>query len=366
MKNIKILYSAIIKIIAVVLLLSETGYSQWNFDASFTGEYNDNPFNSPSSNPSDISNIELGVYNNNNALSLGYDLNIINIYDQSDRNFLVHQFGLWKDFEESIFQITVETRANKSEYSYINYVSGAAFCKFERFDEDIIYTIVPSVSFTDYKSLLFLDHLKSSASARINKSFPSKTTLIAGAALNYKRYFASNQFYRSTGLDFESADIFQIASYLRIAQSIIPGLGAAAQYTNRTIFSDKETDFKTFNIYYGDESEVFDDPFNYETHGVSAELTSILFETVKLQAGWFYNKKSYPFQGNYDNNWIYNQSTFRSDRQHVFSFILTNSFELGDISLNLRVAYLKTDNASTSYPFDYKSNSISASIGLEY
>ena len=120
---------------------------------------------------------------------------------------------------------------------------------------------------------------------------------------------------------------------------------------------------------YGDESEMFDDPVNYEGNNLSFELTQIFFEDVELKAGFYLNRKFYPSQGVYNALYNYVTGVMRSDTQNIFNLSVKKNISLeflSGIDLSVGLNYQLIDNKSNSYLFNYKSNSINVNLGFEF
>jgi hypothetical protein len=214
----------------------------------------------------------------------------------------------------------------------------------------------------------------------LNRGFETNTTLIAGGSLNYKKYTnpsisgtyeyinENNDIVQETFYDQNINSITQLLSYFRIAQSISETTGAAFQFTNRSILGGIANDVKELNLYYGDESEIFDDPVNYEGNGISLELTKV-FDEAQLKAAYYINKKNYLSQGIYNDTLLYNTDINRADTQNILSLSVSKDFYIDEsekTSISFKLGFTRIMNTSNSYLFNYKSNSINLSVGIEF
>jgi hypothetical protein len=383
MKNIlgkKIIIRSI-QIFVAVILLSSSAFAQWTFGLSTDQEYNSNPFRSPIATPSLISSFDFGLENEISNFSIGYYGSYLNINSVTERNFYWHQFALWKDFENSSLGIYAEQRINRELYSYFNYTNITSFYKQQFNFHEFYFSINPNISYTKYDNISILDNLKGSFGLNVNHGFDTKTTLILGSSLNYKKYLnpsqsetityldESNNLVTETFYDKNISSITQLISYIRVAQSLAEETGIAAQLTNRSILNGFATSVKEINMVYGDEAEIFDDPINYEGNNLSFELTQVLFDDMAFKAGYYLNKKSYPSQGIYDELSAYDTGIMRTDTQNIFSIFLSKRFSLDssdNVGLSASLNFQSINNKSNSYWFNYKSNSINLSLSLEF
>jgi hypothetical protein len=215
----------------------------------------------------------------------------------------------------------------------------------------------------------------------INRGFETGTTVILGGAFTYKKYLdptqrgtysyinETNQLVTEAYTDRNVSSVTQMLSFLRIAQSITPTTGIASQFTNRSILNGFGSFVKDLNMIYGDESEIFDDPVNYEGNNLSIELTQILFNDLTIKGGYFFNNKFYPSQGIYNEAYNYNTGIMRSDVQKIFVFTMYKNFSLDDsedIGLSVGLKYQYINNQSNSVLFNTKANSMSVNIGLNF
>lgn len=371
----------IIKSIALLFFFTITNnIAQWNFSISADNEYNDNPFHSIYAEKTFINSFQLGIENNLDAISLGYNFGYYNFASIPDRNFLGHQLYLLGDLEILTFGAAYEKRIGKSLYSYYDYSNLFLYMNTSHEFNGFYLSLTPNFSFTNYDQIEILNNYKLSLSYSLNRGFETNTTAIIGGSFNYKKYTNPSQsgtyiyFDEQNNLieeafqDQNISSISQILSYFRLAQSITETTGMAFQFTNRSILNGVASNVKELNLYYGDESEIFDDPVNYEGNGISLEITKV-FDEAQLKAAFFMNKKNYLSQGIYDENFIYNTDINRADTQNILSLSVSKNFNLNEnenSSISLKLGFDRTMNTSNSYIFNYNSNSINLNIGLEF
>lgn len=370
----------IFTIVFISFIASTVNYGQWSFGLSTEQEYNDNPFRSKIAEKALVSSFSGSAGYDFDFLKVGYAGSLISFDVLPERNFYWHQAAAWMEFESSSLGVSFEQRLNKDIYTYFDYDNFSLYYNQQFQLENFYITLAPYTSFTQYKSIPILDNLQTSLSATVNRGFETGTTVILGGALNYKRYTSPVQSGTYSYLDETStlvtesykdknvSSVTQVLSFARAAQSLTETTGLAAQFTNRSILSGFGAFVKDLNVVYGDESEMFDDPVNYEGNNLSVELTQILFDDVQIKAGYYLNKKNYPSQGIYDELLAYNTGLMRSDTQNIFSLSVKKNISLDSTNgLNLSVGlnYQMINNKSNSYLFDYKSNSINLNLGFE-
>ena len=237
------------------------------------------------------------------------------------------------------------------------------------------------MSLTQYENISILDNFKTSFGYYINRGFESGTTLILGGGFNFKKYLNPTQtgtyFYldetntlvEESFTDQNINSLTQVVTYGRIAQSITPTTGIAIQLTSRSIINGIANEVKDLNMVYGDESEMFDDPVNYEGNGIAIELTQLLWEDMVIKAGYYLNNKHYPSQGIYGETYYYDTGIMRSDKQHIFNLSVNKTissalFEGFDLKLGFNFQSIK--NGSNSYWFNYNGNSFNLSLGFQF
>lgn len=373
--------SRAILLFTILILLSNISNAQWTLGISTDQEYNSNPFRSPIPAPSMISSYDFGLENDLSIFAIGYYGSFISLSAVPDRNFYWHQVAAWKEFESSSLGIFFEQRLNKELYSYFDYNNLTAYYRSQFNIGDLYFSIYPNASLTTYNNISILDNIKGSIGANFNYGFETETTLILGGTFNYKKYLNPseessityidelNNSVTETFTDKNISSISQLVSYIRVAQSLAEKTGIAAQFTNRSITNGFADQIKELNMVYGDESEIFDDPVNYEGNNISVELTQILFDDLTFKTGYYLNKKSYPSQGVYDELSLYDTEIMRTDTQSIFSIFLNKSFALDsseNVGINVGLNFQSINNKSNSYWFNYNTNSINLSLSLEF
>ncbi len=365
----------------VSVFLSQKYYGQWSYNLSTEQEFNDNPFRSTEQTSTFINNMNLNVAKELNNFAFGYQGSYFNFTAIPERNFYWHVLSASVNFENSNAGIFAEQRLGKDIYTYYDYTNYTAYYNHQFSLNDIYFSVSPNFSLTKYSNIPILNNLKFAINGSINHGFETGTTLILGSGFTFKKYLnpvqsgtfsyldETNQVVTECYIDKNISSLTQIHSFLRIAQSVTSTTGIAFQFTNRSILSGIASYAKDLNLVYGDESEIFDDPVNYKGNNYSLELTQLLFENTTVKAGFFLNNKFYPSQGIYDELYNYYTDAARIDNQKIFNIGISHGIQLGgsgQTTLDVNLKYQLIDNSSNSSPFNYKNNSISLSLGIEF
>lgn len=354
-------------------------YSQFSFQLAAQQEYNSNPFKSFIPQSSFISGYEFSAQYELNNLGVLYNGTLVNFGNNQDRNFYWNLWGVWVYFDSSAVSLSLEQRINRPLYSYYDYYELALNYEHQINLWGITTNIFPSLTYTSYKNISILDNFKSSLAFTLNKPFEWGTTIILGGSINHKIYTRPNKtdliqavndsnVVENILIESQNASsITQLSVFARVAQSITPSTGLAVQYTNKNILSGMASSIKALNLTYGDESEIFDDPVNYEGNNFLVEITQIIFDDLKLKLGYYNNSKLYPSQGTYNGNLEYSLDLTRRDTQNIFSFSADKPFSLSEnlgIDIGLRYSYIK--NSSNSSLFRYSGSSFNLNIGFNF
>ncbi len=374
------LYKKIIFTVIIILFVSINEYAQLSTSIATEYEYNDNPFRTKYPLKTSIYLINYELEYDFDIMAINYSGGYFSFSSDAARNFYVHQFSVLKSFEKSYLEAYIEQRFGKDIYNYFDYTNAFMFYSYNTNFKDLYIRLSSNLSISNYPHISILNNLKYSANIFLNYGFESGTTLIYGSSFTYKKYLnpvqsgsysyinEHNQLITENYLDKNISYVTQLLNYFRVAQSITPTTGIALQFTNRSILNSGFNSYvKDVNMIYGDESEIFDDPVNYEGNSLLAELTKIYFNDFTIKAGIYFNRKFYPSQGIYDKEYNYHNDYMRNDKQKIFSLMIKKDFAIGKaegINLSLLLNYQYIENKSNSDLFNYKNNSMS--IGVKF
>ncbi len=374
MKSLRLILSA-----AIFLSIHTYINAQVSLQLTTEQEFNSNPFRSKTPEKNFISSYDFTLQQEIGSFGYMYNGTIYNFSNTPDRNFYWHMGGFWKSFENSAISVSAEQRINDPIYTYFDYFEAALNYEHQFSFWDMTLDLYPSLVYTSYKNISILNNVKTSLTLSINKPFETGTTIITGGAINHKIYTSPDKqdwvsIVNDSGAvenvlikSQNATSISQLTGFLRIAQSITPTTGIAAQYTNKSIISGVASSVKLLNLTYGDESEMFDDPVNYGANSLLVELTQIFFEDLQIKLGYYYNSKNYPSQGIYLNESDYITDITRKDTQNIFQFSASKKFSLGEnIDLNIGLKFYTISNNSNSYLFKYDSRAFNINAGISF
>jgi hypothetical protein len=378
--------------------------------------YDNNVFRSPYQYEDLLTDFDVDVSYQFSRVNLDiyYNPEFIIYRDYSDRNFSMHSVGInyAKEFgteEQHTFFLggNYLMRLNGSSYESYDFNQLYTFTSI-RFDLNWIF-LKTGYNFryryyldADYANL---NNYRHNLFAQINKSFPSRTSLIVEVNLGKKSFegIRSYTIYESykynppadggdgdgggKGPDgrggnylvnissltsttaaevttVEPPDLNQLVLITRIAQSIMPRMGIYLQYRRQTSLTD-QTSYLNADAYFQDE-ELFDDPFSYQSEDLSSQLSWMLPASVKLQIGGGMTSKEYiseqAFISELDSTGL---GGFRSDDVTFIHFSISKAFKFKKswlYSLVLSVNYNYQRNESNSFWYNYKNSFYSFGI----
>jgi hypothetical protein len=298
--------------------------------------------------------------------------------------------------------IYAEQRLNTRDFEFYDYLTYNAYLNHQFQPKGIKIYFAANVEVNDYKHLDEIDNFKLSSSMRLHKSFPSRTTLIAGGIINFKKYINSypqeispadtqinmnvmdgpgNGFGGGGGgigegghsnypiyTDIETPGVSQLRLWLRAAQSLTATTGLALQYQNSFLLSGSNRFVAGVTYGYSEESKIFDDPMGYESSSLGSELTQLLPARILLKGAFYYTTKNYTSQGIYIDAENYDESTLRKDSYRTFWIRVQRNFSLssnGNSSLLLRFNFQWINNKSNSYWYSYENKYTSVAFEFQ-
>jgi hypothetical protein len=339
--------------------------------------------------------LDLGYRFKNSNLQIYYNGNFIFFQNFKERNLSLHRLGIsyFKPFgseDRHTFFIGSNglTRLDGEEYKEYDYNQLYAYANL-RFDFDYLFLKAGyNIRYRDYTNLSELTNLRHYVFLQANKSFETRTTLILEADLGYKSFTTPVYFTTvrptpdggggngqgpggsSSGLSIPvtvSADVPPMSHVIilaRIAQSIFDKMGIYFQYRKQINLSNQITSV-TGSPFYQDE-ELFDDPFSFESQGLSTQLTWIMPWSIRLQLGGSYIDKNYIEELAYTSiDDSVGSGGYRIDNQENLYFNLTKTFSfkknwLNALLLNFYIGY--TLNHSNSYWYKYQNRVIGGGV----
>jgi hypothetical protein len=388
---------SVIYIYLSTLLLLNSVLAQLNSGLEISSTFDDNVFRSPLPVEDVITDldVDLGYRFQNSNFQLFYNGNFIFFQNIKERNLSLHRFGLryFKPFgtdDRHTFFVGANglARIDGEEYKEYDYNQFYAYANL-RFDFDYLFLKAGyNFRYRDYSNLPELNNLRHYIFLQTNKSFETRTTLILEADLGYKAFtspifFTSLQHSPDGGGGMGqgpgsslmgssvpvtvTADIPPMGHIIllaRVAQSVFEKMGIYIQYRKQINLSDQITSI-TGSTFYQDE-ELFDDPFSFESQGLSTQLTWMMPWSMRIQIGGSLIDKNYIEETAFvsiDDS--IGSGGNRVDRQENLYFNLTKTFSinrkwLDALLFNFYFGY--TTNKSNSFWYNYKNRVIGGGL----
>ena len=372
-------------IIAQIVFVTSIVLGQFSNFVSINTYNDDNLFRTPDSiKVQDVlSTFTLGLrYNESESKFQFYNNTNLMVYkNNSIRNFLINNAGLNKSIplnENSSSNINLgvnwSLRVNQDDYNYYNYSQLSGNANFQLSTDIILIKGGYSYRWRNYPNWPDLSNYLHNVHIQLNKSFPTRTTVIAEAGFGNKSFFGQDTFTTTTNTGHgsgrwanntstsitntisERLSTSQVNIILRLTQSLHEKAGIYFQY-RKQISLDDETSYRNFDDYYQD-NELFDDPFTYESDSYSSQLTIILPKSTKLLLGGSMASKKYISELAYstadDSVGIGVQ---RFDDYTNYFIDLSKTFNINKNWVNaikLNLYYSHAYNESNSYWYKYK------------
>ena len=372
----------------IVLFLNNIVFGQTIGFFSVDQALDSNPFRLPEAESSWISIINLGVQHNTEDFSLSYTGNYSRFDTFLERNFYWHQAALFAEKNNFQYGLLFEQTFNSTDYEVLNANKYSGYINsYFNIGEFNFYTNLEG-NLNYFSQLQELDNFNLDAGIKMQKSFESGTTIIAGSIFHYKKYLTNIVVEDTLNLsvttmggpgsgrqggysfsEYDAPSVSQFQLWLRLAQSITNSTGLALQYQARLIVGGTSRYFSGADYNYADESQIFDDPLGYENQNYGVELTQLLPFGIVLKGAFFNNKKNYADQGIYINEEDYVTDELREDtRKNAWVTLqkkISSKF-LGsnNISVNLTHQWMK--NESNSYWYNYKSTYTGLGLSINF
>ena len=348
-----------------------------------------NPFRLPQAESSWISVLNMGVQHNTDDFSLSYTGNYSRFDTFSERNFYWHQAALFAEKNNYQYGILFEQTFNSTNYEVLNTNKYSGYINnYFNLGEFNFYTNIEG-NFNYFSQLEELDNFNFDAGIKMQKSFESGTTIIAGSIFHFKKYLTNivvedtlnqsvtnlggpgmgKQGINSSFSEYEAPSVSQFQLWFRLAQSITNSTGLALQYQSRLIVGGTSSYFSGVYYNYADESQIFDDPLGYENQSYGVELTQLLPFGIVLKGAYYNNKKNYAAQGIYIDADNYSTDELREDtRKNAWVTLqkrISSKF-LGSNNMSVNLTHQWMENESNSFWYNYKSNYTGFGLSINF
>jgi hypothetical protein len=373
----------------MLLIISSIVQAQSLTNFSINTAYDNNPFRLPESQESWVSNFNIGVQHNFSSFSVSY-LGGYTHFDQiTDRNFYWHQLALFGTNGATNWGLYADQRLNGDDYKLYNYTIYTAYLNHHTALLGLNLFLDGHFNINTYANLPEIDNFEVSSALRINKSFSTRTTLIAGGKILFKRYINSTEAVTEviedgsgggrgmqTGggsflvySEIEAPSATQLLTYIRIAQSVTTSTGIAIQTQKQIMLSGSSRFVSGLSNGYSEESQLFDDPIGYESEGIGSEFTQLLMAGFYLKGAYYITQKRYETQGIYLDAELYESSELREDTYKIGWLRLQKIIPIhfpAEGSLTLRLVYQWTDNSSNSFWYNYANQYSALEIEFQF
>jgi hypothetical protein len=372
-------------IFAQILLIIGIAFGQFSKDLTIHSYIDDNLYRSPEPVQDMLSSIKLGLsyQDTESNIRLYNNTNLILYKNTSGRNFLINNFGINKSLQiseklNSNFNLggNWTLRINKDDYNYYNYSQLSGYANFQILSDIVLIKGGYSYRWRNYQNWPDLSNHLHNIFFQLNKSFPTRTTIIAETSYGNKSFTGQDSFSTigtsshghgrrtggtttTTNTISEQLSTSQVNVVLRLTQSLHEKAGIYFQY-RKQISIDDSTSYRNFDDYYQDD-ELFDDPFTYESDSYSSQLTIMLPKSTKLLIGGSLSSKNYISEPAYSTEEdTMGIGKLRFDDQTNYFIDLSKTFNINkdwanSIKFNLYYSY--TNNESNSYWYNYKNTS---------
>jgi hypothetical protein len=384
-------------ILLFILSITNLLFAQFNSSIEISSTIDDNVFRSPFPVEDVITDfdIDFSYRLENSNLQIYYNGNLILFQNLKERNLSLHRLGLsyfkyfGRDDRHTLYVgASGLARLDGEEYKEYDYNQLYAYANL-RFDFEYFFLKAGyNFRYRDYINLSELNNLRHYVFLQTNKSFETRTTLILEADLGYKSftspiYFTTLQSIQDGGggngpgpgrttmsssvpvtVTADIPPMGHVILLARLAQSIFDKMGIYIQYREQINLSNQITSI-TGSSFYQDE-ELFDDPFSFESQGISSQLTWMMPWSVRLQVGGSLIDKNYIEEQAFTSitDSVGNGGD-RIDKQKNLYLNLTKTFKVNKKWLNmllLNFYFGYTNNESNSYWYRYKNQVVGGGL----
>jgi hypothetical protein len=396
-------------IFLLVILISliidvEEAQTQWYYSLYLEQEYNSNPFGFPEAEQDQISRFSMGLRKDWESISVQYFGSYLNFHQHNRRNFYWQQFSLIYASDKTSLNFTAENRIDRSDYNIYDYFTVRGGFSRALTSGQLMWRLNGTVAVNTFQNFSELDNLFFAIFTTLNRSFKTRTSIIANLSLNLKSYLekdlnpilpedsstvsseALSLVYNSISgpgpgkgggrdghyqyyvPDVENSMVSQLYLSIRVAQSVTKYTGLALQYQNRLNISQQDRSVAGLIYGYTAESQIFDDPMGYQGQTVGAQLTQILPFQISLKTAFYYQQKNYISQGIYLDTENFTENTLRDDINRMTWLTVEKKFPLNFIEsggIGLSMNYQWVNNHSNSYWYQYESQFWSVALQLD-
>jgi hypothetical protein len=369
--------------IALILIGVQTIFAQFTKSIEISSYFDDNLYRSPYpvSDMFSTLDINLEYQFGDTPLSIAYQGGFYLYQETRDRNFSLHGINLsYFDYfgqeEENTYTLGLSgsLRSDNEMYNYYDYQQ-LFFYVNTRIDLWFSF-LKAGYNFRSrkYINLSYLSNIRHYGFIQINKSFDTRTTIILEADIGQKSFQGQEIFTTQNSLTGgkgqgqmnTGSGTTSVTTYVpslshlillgRLTQSLHDKVGVYLQY-RRQINLGGSSALINSEGFYQDE-ELFDDPFSFESEGISSQLTWIMPWSMQIKVGGSLFSKNYISE----NAFFAPEDTvamggLRTDDQNYYYINFSKSIYFNESWLNvlrINLYYNYINNSSNSYWYNYK------------
>ena len=379
---------SILGLIAALFLNVGNLSAQWYGNIGYSSAYSDNPFGNPVSQESWINTYNGSLEKSFSKFSLGYFGSYAQFTNIAERNYYWHQLALWQAWEQTDWGATVEQHLGREEYSYLNYNLAQIYLN-HRFETGAFrWAFSIRGIMNNYREYSDYDYFKGTVNLRLHRTISiTRTTLIGRVGFDYKTFLhpvtlegdnSGSTMMGGGSRQWSTTDNSKTAVYpnasqlngtLRIGQSITPVTGLALQYSYRYALKGSETYLNDYTYLASQESNIYDDPINYEGGSYGGEITQLLPFGITVKGAYYIAEKQYTAPGIYTIDGTYEESVFRKDQRRSAFINLWKAVQYnlgGEQTIRFNLTWQWIGNDSNSYWYDYEIQSLSLGAELQF
>lgn len=370
-------------VLLTLFALSATGFSQTTKSITVEMSYDDNSFRNYKGLSDYITQLNLYLAREYEkdlwAARLYYDGSFSFFAEYTDRFSHYHKIGLAasRSLGENGSALNlggnVVIKRYQSSYDYTNYVQGTGYVNTKiRPAESLIAQLGYILKYRDYENLPKFAYYEHRLSGRLSWFLPTNTSLIFHARYGLKDYetqtiatVISDSLISGTGhgrgshrgsstsvfySNYETPSTSQFIGSVKVGQSVTSTTGLSVQYlrrinlTNGARYSTVAGEVWTYNT----EDDLFDDPYGYEGHEVSAVWTQILPWQTSFKLGYDSYFKNYSVEALDLDGQPLPISENRKDRRYLIWLAVNKSFPKRSLLRNFQTyldfSYLGNDS----------------------
>lgn len=298
----------------------------------------------------------------------------------SSRNYQNHYFGVNYAFAlsdssvENIFTgLNYSLKKGTSDYAVYDFNQVFAFLNGNfHLADNIVLQPGYRIAYKNFPELYNLTYTENLGTLGLSAFFETKTGLFLQTVLGNKNYSTTEvlESVMSPGKQqgkgrrsFQSItneiNITQLRTSVKISQSLSGSTGSNIYYLNRTNLSDNKQNFQSTELIYSDDSDLWDDPYGFESNEIGFEITQMLPLSITAKFSVDYAKRRY-LNNAADS---LNLTQRLDDKTEIWTGISKsfNSVPLLE-SIELGLEYMYIINKSNTGLFDYKNNLLQFSL----